>query len=449
MENEKTLAKQGKNVPQHNVNPAKPQQQQTKQPSQQTKQPQQQTKQPQPQQQQQTSQNKTITTPQPNVKKNETKDKTKVTMSFASTSEDKLPSKIQNKETKIESANKGFSSEFMVPNIDNKKPQQSSITNQSKVSPSKIQEPPKYIDQAIITKTLNQEQNTKDQNQLNPSNNIPSTFEAKKSKLSPINPKQKHPQENIEPKKIDLPKQDITPSFPSNDTDDLIPDEPEDIDKEKTVINVNKTLQKEDETSKKKPKVKVAKSELEMLMDEEFGPQEQDQEEQEKASSNEIKFSNFNLDVKQKEKQHISNQTKQQKENEDKKVISTNNFIGNNDQSKKQLAPVKEKRYGQFLPDIQSYKQGNGNTFGKLDELVNKPISSVIQEKDQNLINKESEISEEKKKLFEEYRMEILKQKMEERKKKEEDYKKTLSKEELAKIEQRKLLAEKLKKKKA
>ena len=142
----------------------------------------------------------------------------------------------------------------------------------------------------------------------------------------------------------------------------------------------------------------------------------------------------------------MNNQIKQ-KENEDKKIISTNNFIGNDQSSKKQLAPVKEKRYEQFLPDVQSYKQGN--TFGKLDELVNKPISSVVQEKDQNLINKESEISEEKKKIFEEYRMEILKQKMEERKKKEEDYKKNLTKEELAKIEQRKLLAEKLKKKKA
>ena len=44
-------------------------------------------------------------------------------------------------------------------------------------------------------------------------------------------------------------------------------------------------------------------------------------------------------------------------ENEDKKIISTNNFIGNDQSSKKQLAPVKEKRYEQFLPDVQSYKQ--------------------------------------------------------------------------------------------
>ena len=447
MENEKTLAKQGKNVAQQKVNPAQPQQQQVKQtPQPQTKQtPQQPVKQT-PQQQQTKITPQQQQTPQTNVKKNEPKDKSKVTMSFASNTEDKSsPSKLQNKETKIESANKGFLSEFMVPNIEPKKP----ITTQSSKPPSssKKDEPPKYIDQAIITKTLNQEQNTKDHS----SNTIPSTFEAKKSKLSPINPNQKHPQEIIEPKKIDLPKQNPIPSYPSNDNDNLIPDdEPDDIEKDKTVINVTKNPQKDDDQLKKKPKVKVEKSELEMLMDEEFGPQDQDeqneQEDEKPSSNNGIKFSNFNLDVKQKEKQFMNNQIKQ-KENEDKKIISTNNFIGNDQSSKKQLAPVKEKRYGQFLPDVQSYKQGN--TFGKLDELVNKPISSVVQEKDQNLINKESEISEEKKKIFEEYRMEILKQKMEERKKKEEDYKKTLTKEELAKIEQRKLLAEKLKKKKA
>ena len=188
----------------------------------------------------------------------------------------------------------------MIPTNENSRLQQSSTI--SKVSPStKTEEPPKFVDQTIITKTSNQ-------NPINTqSNNLPLTFEAKKSKLSPVNLKQKQPQENIEPKKIDLPKHDVqpdAPSVPSKETENLIPDEPENIDKEKKVVNVAKNPHKE-QASQKKPKVKVAKTDLEMLMDEEFGPQQQDQEpEDEKPSSSEIKFSNFNLDVKQKEQQY-------------------------------------------------------------------------------------------------------------------------------------------------
>ena len=179
------------------------------------------------------------------------------------------------------------------------------------------------------------------------------------------------------------------------------------------------------------------KDPLEQLMDEEFGSQEPNV-----VFSKGIKFSNFSVNIKTK----LKEEPKKKEEHISQKApissitnFAKNNFIESNDVNR-QLTKVKEKKLGKFFNQVileEMYKRQMGI------ESDNKPVGSVIQDKDEDLMKKFAQIEEEKTAKFMEYRKKILQMVEEIRAEKESEAK--LSEEDKIKLEHRKALAEQLK----
>ena len=344
-------------------------------------------------------------------------------------------------ELKIESAKKGFgkqvdllSSEFGILTEDEKKKEEEKKNNEKNKVIS-IEESFKNVNggtkKTSVSTQMNSTQskskvyvNTDTQQGQDAFNGIPISSSLSKplSSQSQLNSNIKT-DVKVEGPKVVQPKKDI---IQQNDT---------------TKINVEPI--KKDSGKKEKIKNENKQNEkdpLEQLMDEEFGSQEPNIE-----VSKGIKFSNFSANPKK----VIPKEEPKKKEDpisqSQKAPISSitnstkNNFIESNDVNG-QLPKVKEKKLGKFfIQEIQEekYKSQMGL------ESDNKPVGSVIQDKDEDLMKKFAQIEQEKAAKLLEYRNKILQLKKEKRAEKESEAK--LSQEDKLKLEQRKALAEKLK----
>ena len=343
---------------------------------------------------------------------------------------------------KIESAQKGFgkqvdllSSEFGSLTEDDKKKEQEKNNDKNKVI--SIEENIKNANVgnkkiAVSTTNNNTIQTQKGQNAFNgiPINSslskpIPST-----SQLNPVSKPSQQRRDNIktdvkvEGPKVVQPKKEVN-SKPIDTTK----------------INVEPI--KKEVIKKEEPKIdnnKKEKDPLEQLMDEEFGSQESNVE-----VSKGIKFSNFSANPQKVVPKQEPKKKEEPKPEPQKPMVnsisnsSKNNFIENNDINGK-LPKVKEKKLGKFF--IQEIQEEKYKSQMGIDS-INKPVGSVIQDKDEDLMKKFAQIEQEKAAKLMEYRNKILQMKKEKRAEKENEAK--LSQEEKIKLEQRKALAEKLK----
>lgn len=281
-------------------------------------------------------------------------------------------------------------------------------------------------------------------------NNTPLPKESNSFRQTSTNQKQTQPHSTIEPiqKKTETKRENVKKAN-NIEAPKVVQTPAKEIKKteiETTKINVE-SIKKEE--SKPQPVIEnkpVAKDPLEQLMDQEFGQQEPTIE----VSNKGIKFSNFSPNPEKKDKkEEIQKQPekKEEKTNIQTSSItsSTNNFLDN--EQKQSLPKIKEKKLGKFFEQqFGSNKFGNQPGLEAIESSVSKPVGSVIQEeKDEDLLKKFSQIEQEKAKKMLEYREKILQMKKEKRAEKEKGAQ--LSKEDLMRIEQRKLLAEKLKNK--
>lgn len=281
-------------------------------------------------------------------------------------------------------------------------------------------------------------------------NNTPLPKESNSFRQTSTNQKQTQPHSTIEPiQKKTEPKRENIKKANNVEAPKVVQAPVKEIKKteiETTKINVE-SIKKEE--SKPQPVIEnkpVAKDPLEQLMDQEFGQQEPTIE----VSNKGIKFSNFSPNPEKKnKKEEIQKQPEKREEKTNIQTSSitssTNNFLDN--EQKQSLPKIKEKKLGKFFD-----QQFGSNKFGvqpgleAIESSVSKPVGSVIQEeKDEDLLKKFSQIEQEKAKKMLEYREKILQMKKEKRAEKEKGAQ--LSKEDLMRIEQRKLLAEKLKNK--
>lgn len=345
-------------------------------------------------------------------------------------------------ELKIESAKKGFgkqvdllSSEFGVLTEEEKKKEENKNNDKNKVI--SIEESIKNINggakKTSTSTRMNGTQNksivyvnTNSQQGQDAFNGIPISSSLSK----PINKTSQPKRDNIitdvkvEAPKVIQPKNENKPQA-----------------QETTKINVEPI--KKEPVKKEEPKVdnkQIEKDPLEQLMDDEFGSQEPNVE-----VSKGIKFSNFSANPKKVVPKEEPKKKEEPKPEPQKTQVNSitnstkNNFIETNDVNG-QLPKVKEKKLGKFfIQEIQEEKYKS--QMGIINE--NKPVGSVIQDKDEDLMKKFAQIEQEKAAKLIEYRNKILQMKKEKRAEKESEAK--LSQEEKLKLEQRKALAEKLK----
>ena len=260
---------------------------------------------------------------------NKVDNKPKVTMSFASNPDKAIQNKQPNQQTKIESANKGYSSEFMIPknaNLDMPLPANHNI------SASSINNQSQSINESLISNdSLNNSKNIPTIGLTNSNiipticvsnpNDFPMHLQGKKAKLAPIDPKKKvnvnqtqQLKENKSNQK-EISKQQFTSETPSLDKigSPISKEKEFEINSDKLFEDVGKQV-----ANQTTVKTKEIKTDLDLLLDDDKEPQ--DEKEGLKYASNEIKFYGFNPDIKQKERKYYEELLK--KEKEQQKIIS-------------------------------------------------------------------------------------------------------------------------------
>ena len=328
-------------------------------------------------------------------------------------------------ELKIESAKKGFgkqvdllSSEFGILTEDEKKKEEEKKNNKV----ISIEESIKNVNGGAMNTTQSKSKvyvNTGTQTGQDAFNGIPISSSLFKPVTSQSQLNQNVRRDNI--------KTDVKVEGPK-----VVQPKTEIMVQQDTTIKINEPVKKEEIKNEIKEK-----DPLEQLMEEEFGSQEPNVE-----FSKGIKFSNFSVNIKTKLKEEPK---KKEEHISQKAPISSitnyakNNFIESNDVNR-QLTKLKEKKLGKFFIQVileEMYKRQMGI------ESDNKPVGSVIQDKDEDLMKKFAQIEEEKAAKLMEYRKTILQIMKEIRAEKESEAK--LSEEDKIKLEHRKALAEKLK----